>query len=60
MVNFVKPEFEVVHFAGDVITASNECNCDFGYGPIGDDDYCTNIGVGGDLECIQTPEQGNC
>jgi len=59
MANFVKPEFEVVHFVGDVITASGDCNCDFGYGPMGDE-ICYNVGVGGDLQCIQTPEQGNC
>ena len=58
MLEFAEPVFEVIHFV-DVI-ATSDCGCDFGFGPMGDDEICTNVGVGGDLQCIQTGEQGNC
>ena len=61
MVKFAEPELEVVRFVSDVITSSNECDCDFGFGPMGDTDICTGgTGEGGDIQCIQTDTQGNC
>ncbi len=61
MIKFAEPELEVVRFNSDVITSSIECNCDFGFGPMGDGDICTGgTGEGGDIQCIQTDVQGNC
>jgi len=61
MVEFVKPECDVVRFVNDVIATSDGCPCDIGFGPFGDDTYCTGgTGEGGDVQCIVTDEQGNC
>lgn len=62
MRNFIEPSCEVVRFTNNEVIwgCSSDCNCDFGFGPQGDDEVCTNFGVGGDLECVQTPTQGFC
>ena len=62
MFDFKEPVCDVIRFGSDVIvTSGDDCNCDLGDGPEGDDVICTGgTGVGGDIECIMTPEQGNC
>ena len=65
MYKFNKPECDVVRFGNDVIVTStgcpSDCTCDFGFGPMGDNDICTGgTGEGGNIQCIQTDTQGNC
>ena len=62
MYEFKKPVCEVVRFGSDVIVTSiDDCPCDFGFGPMGDNDICTGgTGEGGNIQCVQTDVQGNC
>ena len=64
MISFYKPEVEVIRLGRDTIVTStciSDCNCDWGMGPVGDDEICTHgTGEGGDVECVIQGDQGNC